>query len=81
MIDNLRCEPYPLLEKVNRFLLYREWYDQSDLTDASAMIRDECDGFRTETSVLVATLRHSTILRQIWLELFRECDRSSGTSD
>lgn len=45
IIQNLSFPEYPLLEKVNSFLFYRDWYKNKNLLQASAAIRKECDNY------------------------------------
>jgi hypothetical protein len=45
IIENLSFPNHPLLEKVNSFLLYRDWYKRKDLLLASEAIKKECDDY------------------------------------
>lgn len=42
IVDALKCPSYPLLERLNIFLLYREWYRGHDLEEAAEAIRRQC---------------------------------------
>ena len=45
IIKNLSCDHYPLLEKVNIFLLYRAWSKKINLVSASNIIKYDCIGY------------------------------------
>jgi hypothetical protein len=45
IIENLSFPDHPLLEKVNSFLLYRDWNKRKDLRLASETIKKECDDY------------------------------------
>ena len=45
VLTELRSESYPLLEKLNIFLLYKDWARQRDLRKSAARIGDECRAF------------------------------------
>jgi hypothetical protein len=48
IIFNLSFQGHPLLEKINTFLLYQDWYKGKNLIDASKTIASECEGFYSE---------------------------------
>ena len=45
IINNLSCSEYPLIEKVNIFLLYQDWSRGYDLVKSSVSISEECSLF------------------------------------
>jgi hypothetical protein len=59
----LRCPEFPLLEKVNIFIFYREWSKCHNLQKAAKEIADDCRAF------LAGTLKHGRY--QTVLEYFR----------
>lgn len=42
VLETLRCPQFPLLEKLNLFLLYKEWASKHPLLDAAKLIAAEC---------------------------------------
>ncbi len=76
VIERLLCEDFPLLEKINRLLLYREWYARNDLVEASEGIRKECAAYleqRPTAGRYWDTLLH--FKADMLAQVFRECDR------
>jgi hypothetical protein len=45
VVDLLACTEYPLLEKANLFLLYREWNSRRNLIEAAHRIGRECQAY------------------------------------
>jgi hypothetical protein len=43
IVDHLRCPDYPLLEKLNIFLLYRSWAGRKNLLQSAKAIGEDCD--------------------------------------
>lgn len=76
VIENLKLEKYPLLEKLNVLLIYKRW-DASNLASISETIKNEASHFlsgnKAESAGYAQTLSHfkSDLLAQ----LYRECGR------
>src|SRR5262249_11956040 len=45
VVAALACPEYPLLEKVNIFLLHKEWNDRNNLRDAAEAIARDCEQY------------------------------------
>ena len=45
VIENLRCDKFPLIEKLNVFMLYQDWYKRENLLEASIRIGREGQDF------------------------------------
>ena len=45
IVNVLACPDYPLLEKANLFLLYREWNSKRNLVEAAQKIATECQAY------------------------------------
>jgi hypothetical protein len=72
----LRCPDFPLLEKLNVFLFYKEWSSKRDLKTASRAIADECRGHINETTEAgryQRTLNH--FKADLLAQLYRETDQ------
>lgn len=76
VLSLLRCPDFPLLEKVNLFLLYKEWSSNRDLLQAARIIADECRSHVTGTGEkgrYQRTLHH--FKADLLAQLYRETDR------
>lgn len=70
VVDSLSVKEYPLLEKVNIFMLYQDWYRSKDLLSSAASISDSCQKFlRGEPS------RHKTVYGHFALDLMAQLYR------
>jgi hypothetical protein len=71
----LACPDYPLLEKVNVFLLYQEWSEGKDLREAAADIARDCEVYLH--AKVNRRHRHSRALEHFKVDLvaqlLREC--------
>lgn len=47
--EKLYVEEYPLLEKINIFMFYQEWYRKNNLATSATKIADECKNFISKT--------------------------------
>jgi hypothetical protein len=76
VIELLRCSDYPLLEKVNLFIFYREWSSKHDLIEAARRIADECRAYIEEQN---GKGRYQAVLSyfkaDLLAQLFRETDQ------
>src|SRR5437899_6631010 len=69
----LQCPEFPLLEKANIFLLYKEWSSKRNLLDAVTVIADECRNYISGTGEqgrYQRTLHHfkADLLAQLYRE-------------
>ncbi|MCC7210309.1 MAG: hypothetical protein E3K40_15035 [Candidatus Brocadia sp.] len=75
ILDALRCPDYPLLEKVNIFLLYRAWDKGKDLFVESEKINLACSRYVQEPN---SATQHGDILEHfrddLMAQLLRESD-------
>lgn len=91
VIQLLGCADFPLLEKVNIFLLYKEWSSRHNLLEAARIISDECRSHVNEVgngryqrtlehfkADLLAQLYRDTDQRQRYLGLDAFIDISAG---
>jgi hypothetical protein len=76
VVDLLACAAYPLLEKVNLFLLYREWSSKHDLIESARRIATECQAYIKDED---ANGRYQKILSyfkaDLLAQLYRETDQ------
>ena len=66
---------HPILEKLNTFLIYQEWYSNNNLTEAAPIIADLCDKFINDHSE--KTSYHTAYKHwrdDLFAQLVRECD-------
>jgi len=77
VIEFLTCRPYPLLEKVNVFLLYKEWSNRKPLPEAAAGIARDCEQY--QRGEVARRSRYSRALEHFKVDLvaqlLRECDQ------
>lgn len=76
IIDNLRVPKFPLLEKVNIFLLYQDWYSGKNLFDSAQDIATACKQFiesPSEESKHQDKLEH--FKGDLLAQLLRDCDQ------
>ena len=75
IVSNLKCADHPILEKLNIFILYKDWRKSKDLVQNSADIRTKCEAFLSggegEQYGDLLEKRKGDLLAQ----LLRECDR------
>ena len=73
IISSLSCAQFPLVEKLNIFLLYQDWSSSKNLLDSAAVIREECGKFIEEHP----TQRHghawSHFKGDLLAQLLRDC--------
>jgi hypothetical protein len=76
IIGLLRCSEYPLLEKANVFMFYREWSSKHDLLEAALRIAGECRDYTEERN---GKGRYHVVLSyfkaDLLAQLFRETDQ------
>lgn len=74
ILSNLYCDDYPLLEKANAFLLYRDWHDGLNLAESAENIRESCAAYLGEKA---GGERHKTALAyfkgDLLAQLLRDC--------
>jgi len=77
ILVSLACTDYPLLEKVNIFLFYKEWSDRNNLREAAETIARDCQQFLH--SKVARKTRYSRALEHFKVDLvaqlLRECDK------
>ena len=77
ILKTLACPDYPLLEKVNAFLFYKEWSEGMDLREAAAGIARDCQEY--SHAKVNRRHRHSRALEHFKVDLIaqllRECDQ------
>jgi len=76
IINYLSLDEYPLIEKVNLFLFYQDWYKNKSLADSAAAISKSCLNFISGEK---KEIRHASALSHfradLMSQLFRECDQ------
>ena len=76
LIGTISVPKFPLLEKLNIFMLYKEWYKGKNLTESSLAIAAQCKQF-IENSKLKQQYKtlYSHWKTDLLSQLFRECDQ------
>jgi hypothetical protein len=72
----LGCPEFPLLEKINIYLFYKEWSSNRNLIDAAAAISEDCRGYINGTASAGSyerTLHH--FKADLLAQLLRETDQ------
>jgi hypothetical protein len=75
VLDLLRCHDFPLLEKANLFLFYKEWSSKRNLMQAAETIAEEC---RSHLSGTADGRYQRTLLHfkaDLLAQLYRETDQ------
>jgi hypothetical protein len=76
IVNFLSCSEFPLLEKVNLFLFYKEWSSRHDLMQAAEAIEEQC---RTHMGGIAENTRYQRILSHfkadLLAQLYRETDQ------
>src|SRR5205823_11928323 len=72
----LACHNYPLLEKVNIFLLYKEWSDRNNLRDAAEGIARDCQQYLN--AKVDRKARYSRALEHFKVDLVAQMLRECG---
>jgi hypothetical protein len=76
VIGALRCERYPLLEKLNIFLLYRAWSRGRDLVSESLEIQRQCNAHVCRPGADSPYRRILSHFRDdLFAQLLRDCDQ------
>ena len=70
----LTCSELPLLEKINVFLLYQDWYSRKDLLESAHQIGLEAEKFRAGQKAE----RHENALEKFKFDLFAQLLRENG---
>lgn len=76
IITRLSCSDYPLLEKLNCFMLYQQWSAKHDLLQAADDIRYECEHYVATRDT--STSYHDKLLHwkaDLLAQLRRECQQ------
>lgn len=75
VIDLLSCREYPLLEKANLFLFYKEWRSKHNLLEAAEIIAAECRSYieGDESGRYHKSLLH--FKADLLAQLYRETDQ------
>jgi hypothetical protein len=84
IMNAIKCEQYPLIEKTNTFLLYQAWARGKSLVKAAQEVRHSCDGFISSQGGQLhrKVLKHfrGDLLAQL-LRDFRQAQRYLGFDD
>jgi hypothetical protein len=76
IVESLRVEEYPVLEKANIFLLYQDWNASRSLPEAAQRIAEECREYMRSQS---QKSRHREVLAHfggdLVAQILRECDQ------
>ena len=76
IIDNLRADEFPLIEKVHAFQLYRDWSHNWPLLESSQTIRSQYEAFTTDSTLHEP---YAKILNKfkgdLFAQLLRQCDQ------
>jgi len=85
IINYLACSEYPLLEKVNIYLLYQDWGKSNNLVESAKIISEECQKFTVDNSYQCRQKqRLNHFQADFFAQLLRECNlkqRYLGVSD
>lgn len=75
IVSHLSYPDLPLLEKLNIFLFYQDWFSNIDLLKSSEAIRDSCKKFLevSESKRHASALNH--FKNDLIAQLLRECDQ------
>ena len=76
VIKNLSCHEFPILEKLNRFILYQDWNSKRNLLESSIAIQQNCE--RYVSTCAKGTQYHDKLLHwraDLLAQLRRECDQ------
>lgn len=76
VIDWLSCPGFPLLEKLNCFILYQQWSSHRNLLESAKVIRNDCQTYLNERDT--HTQYHHKLLHwkyDLLAQLWRECDQ------
>ena len=76
VIKNLSCHEFPLLEKLNCFILYQDWNSKRNLLESSIAIQQDCQSYVATRDT--GTQYHSKLLHwkaDLLAQLRRECDQ------
>ena len=74
VIKNLSCHEFPLLEKLNCFILYQDWNSKRNLLESSIAIQQDCQSYVSTRDA--GTQYHSKLLHwkaDLLAQLRREC--------
>lgn len=72
VISDLTCIDYPLLEKVNIFMFYQEWYQGKNLKEASTSIKKGCSALLSKKA---GAERHKRVYSHFSLDLLAQLYR------
>ena len=75
LIQHLSCSDFPLLEKLNRFILYQQWSANKNLIEAAVAIGTDCRKYVEDRDITMPY--HSKLLHwkyDLLAQLRRECD-------
>ena len=76
VIKNLSCYEFPLLEKLNCFILYQDWNSKRNLLESSMAIQQDCQSYVSTRAT--GTQYHDKLLHwraDVLAQLRRECDQ------
>ena len=76
LIQNLSCYDFPLLEKLNCFILYQDWNSKRNLLESAIAIQQDCQSYVSTRAK--ETQYHDKLLHwraDLLAQLRRECDQ------
>ena len=76
VIQHLSCYEFPLLEKLNCFILYQDWNSKRNLLESSIAIQQDCESYVSTRAK--GTQYHDKLLHwraDLLAQLLRECDQ------
>jgi hypothetical protein len=75
VLSRLRAPDYPLLEKLNIYLLYKDWRTSKSLPLLAKQIHDECDAFLKGAAGSRYARQLDKRRNDLLAQLYRECEK------
>lgn len=76
IIENLRADDFPLIEKVHAFQLYRDWSHNRPLLESSQTICSQYEAFTAESTLQEPYLKILNKFKaDLFAQLLRQCDQ------
>ncbi len=76
ILNSVLCEDYPILEKLNIFMLYQKWSKNNNLVNSCSEIEKSCSQFilaKSEEAEYSQLYKHWH--KDLLAQLYRDCDR------
>lgn len=77
IISLLACPDFPLVEKVNIFLLHKDWARNKDLLKTATIIHGDCQHYVANSGVQHPATHHAAVMTHfksdLLAQLYREC--------